>query len=653
MNRQPLGLFNLFLVVISAIATTADGMAGSAPVLLGSVATASPAETVGINGNTVYTCDNNEITVINATNTAAPVVSGTVSPPSTGGTATNTFCDVQRGNLVQMLDGTPSLFVAYDLTNPALPKQIAATALNKKFFGPAYYQGNEAFFGTNEIVFAGGYPGPITDQAGDFVSMDVTSFSNPVVQGTTEIQTHGSLYGGSYNVYGAIPYNGQLAYIATTTSQGSATQTGIGQLWVVNTANPFSMSVVTQVNVPGTLQVFAPLIQGNTAVTISTSGGWVEPCCGNDAFSGKVVITVFDITNPQSPQIVANVTTSSLPGPAIGRGGVVIGPNLFLYSGVIDSSNSNYFMLVDTTNPKSPAITTYQTSASINYMRVSGTTLYAPADTGLQIYSIPGNAAPSVCSGCVLNAASYAKDAKGNGTAVAPGSLVAIFTSALATSAAQFNTSSLPGSLAGVSVTFNNIPAPMVSVTPSGAYPYVSAQVPFGVLPNGQSSASVPIVVTVNGIPSTAVQTPIVASAPGIFTIPATGQGNAILVNLSDYSVAAPPGSIPGFTTHPIPRGQTAFFYVTGLGVMTPPVGDGSGTCTAANGLCNANAQPTVTVGGAPAQISFAGQAAGFPGVMQINITVPQNAPTGNNVSLVVTSADGTVVSNTGTVAVQ
>src|SRR5580700_11259647 len=108
MNRQPLGLFNLFLVVISAIATTSDGMAGSAPVLLGSVATASPAETVGINGNTVYTCDNNEITVINATYTAAPVVSGTVSPPSTGGTATNTFCDVQRGNLVQMLDGTPS-----------------------------------------------------------------------------------------------------------------------------------------------------------------------------------------------------------------------------------------------------------------------------------------------------------------------------------------------------------------------------------------------------------------------------------------------------------------------------------------------------------------------------------------------------------------
>jgi uncharacterized protein (TIGR03437 family) len=190
-------------------------------------------------------------------------------------------------------------------------------------------------------------------------------------------------------------------------------------------------------------------------------------------------------------------------------------------------------------------------------------------------------------------------------------------------------------------------------VTPGGPYPYVSAQVPFEVLSSGQASASVPIVVTVNGVPSTPVQTPIVASAPGIFTIPATGQGNAILVNLLDYSVAAPAGSIPGFTTHPIPRGQTAYFYVTGLGVMTPSVTDGSGTCPATNALCSANAQPTVSVGGVPAQVSFAGQAAGYPGVMQINIAVPQSAPTGNSVPLIVKSADGTVTSNTATVAVQ
>jgi uncharacterized protein (TIGR03437 family) len=62
---------------------------------------------------------------------------------------------------------------------------------------------------------------------------------------------------------------------------------------------------------------------------------------------------------------------------------------------------------------------------------------------------------------------------------------------------------------------------------------------------------------------------------------------------------------------------------------------------------------PTVSVGGIGAKVSFAGQAAGFPGVMQVNIVIPQGAPTGNSVSLTVTSADGTVTSNAASIAVQ
>jgi virginiamycin B lyase len=266
--------------------------------------------------------------------------------------------------------------------------------------------------------------------------------------------------------------------------------------------------------------------------------------------------------------------------------------------------------------------------------------------------STPPVGAPAILSGGIVNAASYAA-VNGVGSPVAPGSLVAIFTSALSAQAAVFSTTSLPNSLGGVGVTFGGFTAPMVQVVPTGAYPFVSAQVPFEVLPAGQASATVPVVITVNNVPSAPIQTPIVASSPGIFTIPATGQGNAVLVNLSDYSIAAPTGSISGLNAHPIPRGQSAFFYVTGLGALTPAVADGTGTCPAANGLCNANSQPTVLVGGVQAIVAFAGQASGFPGVLQINITVPQNAPTGNTVSLIVKSGDGTIISNSATIAVQ
>jgi uncharacterized protein (TIGR03437 family) len=86
---------------------------------------------------------------------------------------------------------------------------------------------------------------------------------------------------------------------------------------------------------------------------------------------------------------------------------------------------------------------------------------------------------------------------------------------------------------------------------------------------------------------------------------------------------------------------------------MTPSVSDGSGACPAPNGVCNAYATPTVTIGGVPAAVAFAGQAPGFPGVFQVNITVPSSAPTGNSVPLVVKSADGTLTSNAATIAVQ
>jgi len=264
--------------------------------------------------------------------------------------------------------------------------------------------------------------------------------------------------------------------------------------------------------------------------------------------------------------------------------------------------------------------------------------------------------APSILSGGTVNAASYAQT-NGVGSPVAPGSLVAIFTSTLSTQAANFTTQSLPDLLSGVGVTFNGIPAPIVSVSPTGMSPYVSAQVPFEVLSTGQTSASVLTVLTVYGAASTASQTSIVPSAPGIFTIPPTGQGNAILVFTNPATkapaIAAPATASIGYPAAPIPRGTSAFFYVNGLGAMTPQVSDGSGSCLASNGLCNANAQPQVSIGGISAPVAFAGQAPGFPGVYQVNIMVPQSAPTGSTIPIVVKSADGSVTSNTATIAVQ
>ena len=46
--------------------------------------------------------------------------------------------------------------------------------------------------------------------------------------------------------------------------------------------------------------------------------------------------------------------------------------------------------------------------------------------------------------------------------------------------------------------------------------------------------------------------------------------------------------------------------------------------------LARTNATPTVTIGGQPAAVSFSGLAPGFPGLYQIDATVPAGLSAGN-----------------------
>jgi uncharacterized protein (TIGR03437 family) len=265
------------------------------------------------------------------------------------------------------------------------------------------------------------------------------------------------------------------------------------------------------------------------------------------------------------------------------------------------------------------------------------------------------HAQPSVSPGGVLNNGSFAKGSNGLGSPVAPGSEVAIFGTFNGATLASADTVPLSTNLGGVTVSFNGVMAPLY-VTSSGQ---IDAQVPFEALPAGQTSTTVNVVVTVNGTSSAPEQTTVVPVAPGLYTIPPNGQSNAIFIftDPSDkvVKIAAPTSASAsiGYPTAPVPRGTEGFFYATGLGGLIPTVADGSGTCPAANGLCQA-VTPTVLVGGITAAVAFAGQAPGFPGINQINITIPQNAPTGNAVPLQIQTADGSFTTTAAaTIAIQ
>ena len=72
-----------------------------------------------------------------------------------------------------------------------------------------------------------------------------------------------------------------------------------------------------------------------------------------------------------------------------------------------------------------------------------------------------------------------------------------------------------------------------------------------------------------------------------------------------------------------------------------------------ATGLKTPVANVTATVGGVPATVVYAGTSPGIVnGVMQVNVTIPAGAPSGNTVPIVITV--GTVSSQAGvTLAIQ
>jgi uncharacterized protein (TIGR03437 family) len=241
---------------------------------------------------------------------------------------------------------------------------------------------------------------------------------------------------------------------------------------------------------------------------------------------------------------------------------------------------------------------------------------------------------PSVASGGVLNGASFA-----TGQPVAPGSLVSIFGTNLASTSSAATSVPLSTSLGGVKVTFNNIAAPLNYV--SGGQ--INAQMPFEL--TGSSTAQV--VVTNNGAVSAPQSLQVASIAPGIFAL---GGGQAVAYGNTDYQFAAPAGSIPGLTTHPAKIGdpQTLVILATGLGPVMPPIADGVGDPTT---IHNTTTSPVVMVGGVQAQVVFSGILPGFPGVYQVNIIIQSGTPTGNAIPLQI-QMGGITTSNSTTIAV-
>jgi uncharacterized protein (TIGR03437 family) len=218
---------------------------------------------------------------------------------------------------------------------------------------------------------------------------------------------------------------------------------------------------------------------------------------------------------------------------------------------------------------------------------------------------------PAVSPGGVLNGASF-------GSSIAPASWVSIMGNSLATNTRAWNASDFqngvaPTQLDGTSVMINGASAFVGYISPT----QINVQAP-----DGTAAGPIQVQVAVNGQTSAPAAAQLQSFSPALFL----WQSTYAVAQHADYSDIGKPGLLPGVTTTPALQGETVILYGTGFGPSNPPVPAGTLTPNPSP-LANA---VTAQIDGIDAPVSFAGLAAGFAGLDQINVMVPDTAPDGD-----------------------
>jgi uncharacterized protein (TIGR03437 family) len=186
-----------------------------------------------------------------------------------------------------------------------------------------------------------------------------------------------------------------------------------------------------------------------------------------------------------------------------------------------------------------------------------------------------------------------------------PGSVLALFGTALTSGQGQATSVPLPSSLAGTSVTVGGIPAPLFYAD-SGQ---INLQVPWEI-PVGSSQ----VVVTNGNGQSTPVSLNIVAAAPTLASDLTSNR--AIAVN-QDGTLNSP--------AHPAPSGSVLTFYLIGQGNVTNTPATGVGAPFSP--LAYSSLPASVTISAATGDFAYLGLTPGAVGLGQANVRLPDLAP--------------------------
>ncbi|MDQ2899053.1 MAG: Ig-like domain-containing protein [Acidobacteriota bacterium] len=258
-------------------------------------------------------------------------------------------------------------------------------------------------------------------------------------------------------------------------------------------------------------------------------------------------------------------------------------------------------------------------------------TVVATSGTFTQTFSLT-----IMVPGPVITTNSFTNGASGLSGGLAPGAIATITGPGIAPNIQGSVTA--PGllgnliqvQLAGVTVQFNGIYAPIYNVTNSGGQQSVTVQVPFEVAPGAAN-----VMLTVNGVATTLGVT-IQTYSPGIFEW-------VMADNVKRAVVVRPDGSVVN-TNNPARRNETLRMFATGLGVVAPQVSTNQFDSIDMDPMVVAPVIVGVANGGV--QVISATYARNLLGVYEVRFVIPDGTPSGANVpfAIAVQDANGNLI---------
>ena len=352
--------------------------------LVGQVQTSGGGQGLALMGTLAYVGGPNGISIVDVSKPASPTVVKTFgSDVIPSGSVVN---DAVEGDqlIVTVGHAAPFSFLIYSLADPLNPQLLGQNSFNYFYPVGLVVQNSHAFVPLESIMYTTFF-GDIIDQHGDLLSIDISNPATPTLTGALFTQPPNSQpFGGNYNVWQVAAADDQTLLVDSTTATGGDALNGVGRVLVVSTTDPNHPTLLSEVDIPGTVQVTGIAKEGNLALVLGSSGGREN---GDFAWTGHLVLATLDLTVPSNPKLIATQDLSQ--ASSNGESSLLsLGNGMFASRISGTATQTSALMLINAKDPHNLVVSQIQVPTDVTPVAVAGNLLYTTGPSGVLIFDL-------------------------------------------------------------------------------------------------------------------------------------------------------------------------------------------------------------------------------------------------------------------------